>query len=144
MPGGFSLAIPPIAIRDTEPCKPVMRRDVQPACYVTICRATRRPLNLYYTRWKSRGVVASCANVSGSRVARYCNPTTPRFPRSYTWTHIAVCTSVCHHGFGRPVSHDRSLLLDPAHFHPAKTVLSWLSIRNRDRTNERELRWTTG
>lgn len=85
--------------------KPVMPRDAtrraQPEALRLQSAATRRPLNLYYTRWKSQRVVRGAGAVptfrgQGSRdIATW--PTTPRFPRSYTWnTHrcLSVCTFV--------------------------------------------------
>lgn len=124
--------------------KPVMPRDAtrraQPEALRLQSAATRRLLNLYYTRWKSQRVSRkggrSCANVSGSRVARYCNLTydPPLLTQLYLkHTSLPACLSVrlsvrlSSRFRYRPVSHDRSgrFLSDLVHFdmrRAAKTV----------------------
>lgn len=66
---------------------------------------------------ESRKGSRSCANISGSRVARYCNLTyDPPLPTQLYLKHTSlpvclyVCPSVCHHGFviGQFLTTDRA------------------------------------
>lgn len=85
----------------------------------TICRypspikSLLHPVKISESRKGGR----SCANISGSRVARYCNLTyDPPLPTQLYLKHTSlpvclyVCPSVCHHGFviGQFLTTDRA------------------------------------
>lgn len=85
----------------------------------TICRypspikSLLHPVKISESRKGGR----SCANISGSRVARYCNLTyDPPLPTQLYLKHTSlpvclyVCPSACHHGFviGRFLTTDRA------------------------------------